>query len=151
MRFPGLISAFTTPSGGTSDYAPEMLHAAAKGEAYDCFARPDARIPFMTMPDAVKAILQLTDAPADSLTRQVYNLQAFNPSAEEIREIVVEHFPGAEIGFGLDPKRMAILDTWPAGCDDTAAREDWGYAPDHDLRTAFDEDLVPNIRAKYQG
>lgn len=150
LRFPGLISAFTTPSGGTSDYAPEMLHAAAKGETYDCFARPDARIPFMTMPDAVDAILKLVDAPADSLTRQVYNLQAFNPSAEEIRDIVLRYFPDAQIGFGLDAKRMAILDSWPAGCVDVAARKDWGFAPEFDLEKAFEEYLVPNIRAKYE-
>jgi len=150
LRFPGLISAFTTPSGGTSDYAPEMLHAAAKGVAYDCFARPEARIPFMTMPDAVDATLKLVDAPADTLTRQVYNLQAFNPSAEEIRAIVLESFPEAEIGFGVDAKRMAILDSWPAGCDDTAARRDWGFAPVHGLEKAFDEYLVPNIRRAYE-
>jgi nucleoside-diphosphate-sugar epimerase len=150
LRFPGLISAFTVPSGGTSDFAPEMLHAAAKGEAYDCFVRPDARIPFMTMPDAVEAILRLTDAPAEDLTRQVYNLQAFNPSAEEIRAKVLEQFPGANLGFELDTKRMSIVDSWPAGCDDTAAREDWGFAPRHDLDTAFTEYLVPNIRAKYE-
>ena len=150
LRFPGLISAFTTPSGGTSDYAPEMLHAAAKGVAYDCFARPDARIPFMTMPDAVDAIMKLVDAPVDSLTRQVYNLQAFNPSAEEIRDIVRRHWPKAEIGFEIDAKRMAILDSWPAGCDDTAARNDWGFAPVYGLEAAFDEYLVPNIRKKYE-
>lgn len=145
LRFPGLISAFTTPSGGTSDFAPEMLHAAAKGVAYDCFVRPDARIPFMAMPDAVKATLQLLYAPAESLTRQVYNLQAFNPSAEEIRDIVLEHFPKAQIGFELDPKRMAIVDSWPAAVDDHAARWDWKFDPEFGIERVFTDYLIPGI------
>jgi threonine 3-dehydrogenase len=148
LRFPGLISAFSTPSGGTSDFAPEMLHAAAKGEAYDCFVRPDTRIPFMAMPDAVTAILQLMDAPLENLTRQVYNLQAFNPSAEEIREIVLSYFPEARLGFDLDPKRMAIVDTWPAALDDHAAREDWGFAPEFGLDRVFQDYLIPGITGR---
>jgi nucleoside-diphosphate-sugar epimerase len=85
VRFPGLISAVTVPSGGTSDYAPEMIHAAARGEPYACFVRPDTRIPFMAMPDGVDALLTLAAAPRESLTRTAYNLTAFNPSAEEVR------------------------------------------------------------------
>ena len=84
VRFPGLISAMTVPSGGTSDYAPEMIHAAAKGEAYACFVRPDTRIPFMAMPDGVDALLALAAAPKAALTRTAYNLGAFSPSAQEI-------------------------------------------------------------------
>src|SRR6266568_5051663 len=80
IRFPGLISAVTIPSGGTSDYAPEMLHAAAEGKPYACFVRPDTRIPFMAMPDAVEALLKLADAPEHRLTQPVYNIGAFNPS-----------------------------------------------------------------------
>ena len=94
MRFPGLISALTVPSGGTSDYAPEMIHAAAKGEPYACFVRPDTRIPFMAMPDGVDALMALAAAPRDALTRTAYNVAAFNPSAEEIRDVVVTAFPG---------------------------------------------------------
>src|SRR5216110_2698348 len=80
VRFPGLISAVTTPSGGTSDYAPEMIHAAAKGEPYSCFVRPDTRIPFMAMPDGVEALLRLAAAPRGQLSRTAYNVTAFNPS-----------------------------------------------------------------------
>src|SRR5213595_1221631 len=88
LRFPGLISAMTVPSGGTSDYAPEMIHAAAANEPYACFVRPDTRIPFMTMPDAVEAILRLADAPRGLLSRTVYNIGAFAPSAGEVEEVV---------------------------------------------------------------
>src|SRR6187455_64146 len=84
LRFPGLISAVTTPAGGTSDYAPEMIHAAARGEAYACFVRPDTQIPFMAMPDAIEALLQLALAPAEQLTRTVYNLSAFAPTAQQL-------------------------------------------------------------------
>src|SRR6185503_7582873 len=93
VRFPGLISALTVPSGGTSDYAPEMIHAAARGEAYSCFVRPDTRIPFMAMPDGVDALLTLAAAPRERLSRSAYNLMAFNPSAAAIRDVVVAAFP----------------------------------------------------------
>src|SRR3954468_23126001 len=86
VRFPGLISAVTTPSGGTSDYAPEMIHAAAKGEPYGCFVRPDTRIPFMAMPDGVDALLRLAAAPKERLSRTAYNVAAFSPSAQEVRD-----------------------------------------------------------------
>src|SRR5262249_36294010 len=85
LRFPGLISAATEPTGGTSDYAPEMLHAAAAGKPYACFVRPDTRIPFMAMPDAVTALLALEAAPRDALSRKVYNVGSFNPSANPRR------------------------------------------------------------------
>ena len=94
VRFPGLISAATVPSGGTSDYAPEMLHAAAQGHAYGCFVRPDTRIPFMAMPDGVEALLKLAAAPRERLTRSVYNVGAFNPSAAEVRDLVLARLPG---------------------------------------------------------
>src|SRR5688572_13012942 len=80
VRFPGLISAETVPSGGTSDYAPEMIHAAAKGAPYACFVRPDTRIPFMAMPDAIDALLALSRAEEKQLGRHTYNLKSFSPS-----------------------------------------------------------------------
>src|SRR3954468_18290390 len=83
VRFPGLISAATVPAGGTSDYAPEMIHAAAAGNPYACFVRADTRIPFMAMPDAIEALRRLEAAPRGSLTRKVYNVGSFNPSAGE--------------------------------------------------------------------
>ncbi|MGE3275392.1 MAG: NAD-dependent epimerase/dehydratase family protein [Vicinamibacterales bacterium] len=149
VRFPGLISAFTVPSGGTSDYAPEMIHAAAKGEAYPCFVRPDTRIPFMAMPDGIDALLRLAAAPREALSRTAYNLAAFNPSAEEVRDEVLRAFPGATITWQNDAKRQGIVDSWPADVDDSAARSDWGFAPQYDFRSAFRDYLIPNIRARY--
>ena len=149
VRFPGLISALTVPSGGTSDYAPEMIHAAAKGEPYACFVRPDTRIPFMAMPDGVDALLQLAAAPKSALTRTAYNLAAFNPSADDVREEVVRAFPDAQITWKNDVKRQGIVDSWPEDVDDRAARADWGFAPKFDFTRAFRDYLIPTIRQRY--
>src|SRR3954470_6576058 len=149
IRFPGLISAETTPSGGTSDFAPEMIHAAAQGKPYTCFVRPDTRIPFMAMPDAVEGLLKLAEAPRDRLTRTVYNITAFNPSPAEVEAIVRKAFPAAAITTAVDEKRQGIVDSWPADVDDSAARRDWGFAPRYDLARAFREYLIPTIRERY--
>jgi threonine 3-dehydrogenase len=150
VRFPGLISALTVPAGGTSDYAPEMVHAAARGVGYSCFVRPDTRLPFMAMPDAIDALLRLASHPAEGLTRTAYNLCAFNPSAQEIADTVAGAFPGANITFRTDVKRQAIVDSWPADVDDGAARRDWNFAPAFDMTSAFADYLVPTVREKYR-
>ena len=150
LRFPGLISAHTLPSGGTSDYGPEMLHAAAKGEPYACFVRPDTTIPFMAMPDAVKALLTLARTPIKSLSRTVYNVTSFSLSAEDFRQQVLRAFPKAEVTFEPHEKRQKIVDTWPMDMDDSAARKDWGWGPDYDLERCFGEYLVPNIKERYK-
>ena len=149
LRFPGLISAVTMPSGGTSDYAPEMIHAAAKGESYACFVRPDTRIPFMAMPDGVDALLTLAAAPRERLRRTAYNVGAFNPSAEEVRDVVLRAFPNATVTWETDRKRQGIVDSWPADVDDSAARADWGFAPAYDFVRAFSDYLIPTIRRRY--
>ena len=151
VRFPGLISALTMPSGGTSDYAPEMIHAAARGEPYACFVRKDTRIPFMAMPDAIEALMRLASVPRDRLTRTAYNLTAFSPTAEEICEVVTRAFPRADVTWETDLKRQRIVDSWPAEVDDAAARRDWGFAPRYDFARAFDEYLIPTIRERYRG
>jgi len=149
IRFPGLISADTIPTGGTSDYGPEMLHSAAKGEHYACFVRPDTRIPFMAMPDAIKSLLMLENAPCDSLTRSVYNVTSYSPTAKEIYEMVKSACPSANITFDVNPPRQAIVDSWPEDCDDSAARNDWGWYPDFDMQRSFDEYLLPSIKLLY--
>jgi nucleoside-diphosphate-sugar epimerase len=150
VRFPGLISAITIPSGGTSDYAPEMIHAAAQGQPYACFVRPDARIPFMAMPDGVDALLALARAPKTQVTQTAYNLGAFAPTADEIRKEVLQAFPAAIVTWAVDQKRQGIVDSWPEDVDDRAARRDWGFAPKYDFSRAFREYLIPTIRARYK-
>jgi len=149
IRFPGVISAFTLPTGGTSDFAPEMIHAAAQGKRYACFVREDTKIPFVTMPTAIHALTSLARAERSRLTRCVYNICGFSPSAGEIAGRVRDHFPGAEITTEVDEARQGIVDTWPESVDDTAAVADWGYRPVHTLETAFDDYLIPNIRRHY--
>lgn len=150
IRFPGLISATTMPAGGTSDYAPEMIHAAAQGKPYACFVSPEARLPFMAMPDAIAALVRLAAAPAEKLTRSAYNIAGFSLSGEEIRRRVLEAFPTARVTFEIDRPRAAIVDSWPADVDDTAARADWGWKPAYDAGRAFNEYLVPMISRHYR-
>ena len=149
VRFPGLISATTLPSGGTSDYGPEMLHHAAQGKDYVSFVRPDTAIPFMTMSDAVKALLQLTNAPRNRLSRHIYNITSFSLSAAEIAERVLETFPSVSITYEPTPGRQRIVDSWPADLDDSAARHDWDWEPEFDAEAAFADYLIPAITAYY--
>jgi nucleoside-diphosphate-sugar epimerase len=149
VRFPGLISAATVPSGGTSDYAPEMIHAAARGEPYECFVRPDTKIPFMAMPDAVAALIRLSEAPRERLTQSAYNLGAFAPTADEVRREVVAAFPSADLTYAVDAKRQGIVDSWPEDLDDSAARRDWGFSPAFGFPRVFHDYLMPTIRDRY--
>lgn len=149
LRFPGLISAETVPTGGTSDFGPEMIHAAAKGEPYRCFVAPEATIPFMAMPDAVRALMDLARAERDALTTRVYNIGAFSVSAGQIAERVRGAFPEAAITYEPDPVRAKIVGSWPEDVDDERARKDWGWRPSYEWERAFDEYLVPSIRARY--
>ena len=127
-----------------------MIHAAAAGEPYACFVRPDTRIPFMAMPDAVEAVLKLMAAPAEKLARTVYNIGAFAPTADEIaNDRCSAAFPQAKISTSVDAKRQRIVDSWPADVDDSAARRDWGHAPKHDFISAFRDYLIPAIRQRY--
>ena len=151
VRFPGLISALTVPSGGTSDYAPEMIHAAARGEPYACFVRPDTRIPFMAMPDGVEALIRLAEAPRERLTRTAYNVAAFNPSAEEIRAIVAARVPRA--------RASPTPSTTSARASSTRGRPAWtirrhgttgASRPRTTSSRAFSEYLIPTIRRRYQ-
>jgi nucleoside-diphosphate-sugar epimerase len=149
LRFPGLISADTVPTGGTSDFGPDMIHAAAKGMPYACFVEAEARIPFMAMPDAVRALLQLARADRERLSSCVYNIGSFSPSAREIAERVRRAFPDAKIDYEPDPARAKIVASWPEDVDDTRARRDWGWQPAYEWDRAFDEYLVPSIKARY--
>ena len=149
IRFPGLISAFTLPSGGTSDYGPEMLHAAAQGKPYACFVREDTKISFMAMPDAIKSLMVLTETPREKLSHTVYNIAAFALTAGEFRDRAVKAFPGADITFAPNPRRQGIVDSWPEDVDDSLACAEWGWKPDYDADAFFDEYFLPEIRKRY--
>ena len=144
VRFPGLISA-AMPGGGTSDYALFMYVDAVRIGAYEAFCRPDTVIPLMYMPDALRGLVELSEAEESRLSRRVYNIAAFSPRADEIATSVTRRVESAKITFRVDPRRQAILDSWPRVLDDSNARRDWGWAPEFDLEQMSD-DLVPRIR-----
>ena len=126
-----------------------MLHAAAQGKPYACFVREDTTIPFMAMPDAVSALLNLWIAPIENLERPVYNVTSFSLSAAQFRDQVLAAFPDAQITFEPDVARQGIVDTWPANLSDSNARRDWGWEPKYDVKRAFHEYLIPNIVERY--
>jgi nucleoside-diphosphate-sugar epimerase len=150
LRFPGLISAVTVPTGGTSDYGPEMLHHAAQGKPYACFVRPDTTLPFMSMPDAVKALIELEGVERGHLSQLVYNVTSFSLSASQFRDQVIKAFPEAQITFQPDTSRQGIVDSWPADINDDPARRDWGWTADYDLERSFQEYLIPTISRRYE-
>ena len=149
LRFPGLVSAYTLPSGGTSDYGSEMLHNAAQGRPYACFVRPDSKIPFMAMPDAIRSLMLLMNAPREKLSREVYNVAAFAITADEFRTRTLKAFPKADISFAPNLRRQGIVDSWPEDIDDSRARGDWGWQPEYDVDRFFDDYFLPEIRKRY--
>lgn len=149
VRFPGLISAHTVPTGGTSDYASEMVHAAAQGKAYSCFVRPDTRLPFMMMPDAVRALVLLSQAASKDLTQRVYNVAGFAPTAREIETLVTNYFPHSQVSYEVHPLRQQIVDSWPEDINDAAARRDFGWCPVYSFSNGFAEYLIPAVRLRY--
>ena len=149
IRFPGIISSKTIPSAGTSDYIPEMLHAAAQGKAYDCFVRENSQIPFMTMQDAINAILQIMSVPKKHLSQSVYNVRSFAPTAEEFRQKLMEFYPDAEIKYKVNEKRQKMVDGWPMDTDDSVAKKEWDWKPSHDLDKGLSEYLIPDLKKRY--
>ena len=113
---------------------------------YECFVGPQSTVPMMYMPDAMRAMADLSAAPVRDLNRCVYNIGAMSPTAEDFANAVRARVPGVEITFKPDPVRQAILDSWPASVDDTPAREDWGWDHEFDLEKMSD-DLVPRVKA----
>lgn len=145
VRFPGLISA-SIPGGGSSDYVVFMYLDGVRKGAYEAFCRPDTRIPLMYMPDGVRALMELSAADRGSLSRCIYNIAAFSPTAAEIAKTVSDALPGgADFSFEPDPVRQRILDSWPSALDDQNARRDWGWVPRYDL-AAMTAELLPEIR-----
>lgn len=144
VRFPGLISA-AMPGGGSSDYALFMYVDGVRKGGYEAFARSDTRIPLMYMPDGVRALLELSMADRSKLTRSIYNIAAFSPRADQIATSVQRVLPDAKFSYSPDPRRQAILDSWPKSLDDTAARNDWGWKPKYDL-DGMSDDLIPRVR-----
>ncbi len=134
LRFPGLVSYTAPPGGGTTDYAVDIFHAALDQGRYTCFLRPDTGMDMMYMPDAIRAIIELMEAPASSLThRNAFNVTAMHFTPAELADAIRVHVPGFGIDYEPDPRRQAIADSWPERLDDSEAREQWGWRHEYEL------------------
>jgi len=150
LRYPGLISHKTAPGGGTTDYAVEMIERAADGERYTCFLEPDAQLPMMYMPDAIRATLALMDADGEALTvRESYNVAGICFSPEELAAAIRRRVPSFACRYAPD-ERQQIAEAWPSSVDDTAARREWGWVPEYDVE-AMVEDMLNHLRSERRG
>ncbi|OJV52206.1 MAG: NAD-dependent epimerase [Bacteroidetes bacterium 43-16] len=138
MRYPGLISWKSAPGGGTTDYAIDIYIEALKKQSYECFLSEHTYLPMMYMDDAVRATLELMDAPKESIkNRMSYNLAAMSFSPKEISEAIQKRIPEFTISYAPD-FRQKIADSWPSKIDDSDARADWGWKPEYDLEKMTD-------------
>lgn len=149
IRYPGLISYTTEPGGGTTDYAVDIYHRALKHGNYRCFLEEGTVLPMMYMEDAIKATVQIMDAPKKAIkVRSSYNLAGVSYAPEEVAESIQKHLPDFEITYEAD-FRQAIADTWPASIDDSVARTDWGWKHSYGLEE-ITEVMLKNLKPVYQ-
>ena len=149
VRYPGIIGYQSLPGGGTTDYAVEIFHSAVKGETFECFLEPDSRLPMMYMADAIRATLELMEAPGDNVKiRSSYNLAGTNFTPAEVAREIQKHIPEFKITYKPD-FRQQIAASWPESIDDGYAREDWGWAPEFGL-PEIAADMLAHLREYYQ-
>ena len=144
LRYPGLISYKSPPGGGTTDYAIEIFHEALEEKKYECFLDENTYLPMMYMPDAIRATIELMEAPADKISvRTSYNISGMSFSPKEIGAEVKKHIPDFSISYKPD-YRQAIANSWPQSIDDSVARKDWGWKEQYDL-PAMTKDMFDNL------
>jgi nucleoside-diphosphate-sugar epimerase len=145
IRYPGLISYKSPPGGGTTDYAVDIFYKAKQEGKFTCFLSKDTALPMMFMDDAIRATIQLMDAPADRLRiRSAYNLGGISFTPEEIASSIKHHLPSFEISYEPD-FRQAIADSWPNSIDDSYAQADWDWKLGFDLER-MTEVMLKNIQ-----
>jgi nucleoside-diphosphate-sugar epimerase len=145
IRYPGLISYKSAPGGGTTDYAVEIFHEALEEKKYECFLQEDTYLPMMYMPDAIRATIELMEAPAHKIkTRTSYNVSGMSFSPKEIGAEIQKHIPEFTISYKPD-YRQAIANSWPQSIDDAVARNDWGWKEEYDL-PAMTKDMLVNLQ-----
>jgi nucleoside-diphosphate-sugar epimerase len=133
IRYPGLISYKSLPGGGTTDYAVDIFYKAKVGEQFNCFLKEDSALPMMFMDDAIRATIELMEAPKEQVKiRSSYNLSAISFTPKELAEAIKNEIPSFDIVYNPD-FRQAIADSWPASIDDSAARENWNWQEHYDL------------------
>tara|TARA_B100000768_G_C11231061_1_gene355097 strand:- start:323 stop:1282 length:960 start_codon:yes stop_codon:yes gene_type:complete len=134
IRYPGLISYKAPAGGGTTDYAVEIFEAAINRGHYECFVRPDTRLPMLYMDDAIKATLMLMDAPNDALgsSKAGYNIDCHSFTAKELADVISQEVDGFKCDFNPDI-RQKYADSWPDSIDGSVAKEEWNWAPNYNL------------------
>jgi nucleoside-diphosphate-sugar epimerase len=133
LRYPGLISYKSAPGGGTTDYAVEIFHQAIEEKKYECFLKEDTYLPMMYMPDAIRATIELMEAPASKISvRTSYNISGMSFSPKEIATEIQKKIPDFEMKYKQD-YRQAIADSWPKSIDDSVARKDWGWKEEYKI------------------
>ncbi len=149
LRYPGLISYKSDPGGGTTDYAVEIFHEALEEKKYTCFLKEDTYLPMMYMPDAIRATLEVMEAPAEKISvRTSYNISGISFSPAEIAASIKKQIPGFEMTYETD-YRQAIAESWPQSIDDTVARTDWNWKHEYDLEK-ITTDMLINLKKKLQ-
>jgi nucleoside-diphosphate-sugar epimerase len=144
IRYPGIISYKSPPGGGTTDYAIAIFHAARRGERYDCFLGPETTLPMIYMPDAIRATIELMEAPAAQVrVRSSYNVAGISFNPRQLAQAIRQRVPDFEIAYQPD-HRQAIADSWPQSLDDTYARADWGWQAEIGLAQLVD-DMLRNV------
>lgn len=144
LRYPGLISYKSEPGGGTTDYAVEIFHDAIEEKKYVSFLEEDTYLPMMYMPDAIRATIELMEAPADKISiRTSYNVSSMSFSPKEIAAEIKKHIPGFTISYQPD-YRQPIAESWPQSIDDAVARRDWNWKEEYDL-PAMVKDMLENL------
>jgi nucleoside-diphosphate-sugar epimerase len=144
IRYPGLISYKSAPGGGTTDYAIEIFHEALDERKYNCFLKEDTYLPMMYMPDAIRATIELMEAPKEKITvRTSYNVAALSFSPREIAAEIKTHIPDFTIQYNPD-YRQSIANSWPQSIDDSVARADWGWKHEYDL-SRMTADMLENL------
>lgn len=132
LRYPGIISSEAEPGGGTTDYSVEMFVKAAAGEPYQCFVTADTTLPFMYMPDALRSIIQLAEAPEGNLKHRTFNVVGFSCSAGQIEAEIKKTIPDFQCTYVPDFRQL-IAESWPRSIDDSAARMEWNWRPEYKL------------------
>jgi nucleoside-diphosphate-sugar epimerase len=138
VRVPAVVAARGS-GGGVSAYCSAAFEQSVfKGE-YDFYVKPSTRMPMLYVADAIRAFLDLHDAPAKNLTQRVYNIAGIFPSAEEMEQVIKARLPQVRITYHPDPAKWTILETWPKQIDDSSARRDWNWNSAWNLRRMADE------------
>ncbi len=142
IRYPGLVGWSAPPGGGTTDYAVSIFHEAIKYSSYECFLSENTALPMMYMPDAIKATLDIMEAPAEQVKiRSSYNIGGISFTPKQLAEEITRHVPDFTISYKTD-YRQEIADSWPASIDDSAAQADWNWQHEFGLKEMVDEMMI---------